>query len=363
MPSDGSSPAVLFTGYAPVHFACFRPLYERLLAEGCEVYLSGGLRSKTEDGWRYDAAAMYGPLGIPAENILSLAQIKERAFDFLFAANTKMIQPDEVRTKVQIFHGVSFRNRAARDDNAGCDYYFIVGPYMRRKFAEIGIVEQDDPRGVPVGFMKTDRLLDGSLSRDEMLRHYGFDGSRPVLLYAPTGEKHNSLETMGEKVLTKLAATGRFDILIKLHDHPKNKLTDWPARLAPMEDDHLTIVRDFDVILPLFSADLLITDASSVSNEYALLDRPMVFLDVPKLLKVANRREGAMVDLETWGRKCGPIVERSGKIVSVVEESLGNPHEYSEVRKAMAADLFFNPGRATQAAMDWFGAIASQRSR
>ena len=47
----------------------------------------------------------------------------------------------------------------------------------------------------------------------------------------------------------------------------------------------------------LFVADLLISDASSVSNEYALLDRPMVFLDVPKLLKTA-RGKGSMVDLD-----------------------------------------------------------------
>ena len=62
------------------------------------------------------------------------------------------------------------------------------------------------------------------------------------------------------------------------------------------------MVRQPDVILTLFAADLLITDASSVANEYALLDRPIVFLDVPELLAAAGG-EGSAPDLETWGRR------------------------------------------------------------
>ena len=360
MSSADFESTVLFTGYAPVHFACFRPLYERLRADGIEVFLSGGLRKRAGDGWSYDAQAMYEPLGLPADHILSVSEIQDREFGVLFAANTKMISPRAVRTKVQIFHGVSFRNRAVRNDNAGADYYFLVGPYMQRNFRKIGLLENDDPRGLQVGFMKTDRLLNGALSRDRLLEHYGLSGSRPVLLYAPTGEKHNSLETMGQAVLAQLAASDQFDVLVKLHDHPKNKSIDWPAELAPLENEHLKIVRDFDVILPLFLADLLITDASSVSNEYSLLDRPMIFLDVPKLLKVANRRQGAMVDLDTWGRKCGQLVQEPGEIVAAVEENLADPSLYAERRRAMASDLFFNPGEATDVACTWLREFLAQ---
>jgi len=54
--------SVLFTGYAHVHFLCFRPLYERLLhLPGVEVWVSGGLRTTADQGYLYDAAAMYTP--------------------------------------------------------------------------------------------------------------------------------------------------------------------------------------------------------------------------------------------------------------------------------------------------------------
>jgi hypothetical protein len=356
-----TTPRILFTGYAPVHFVCFQPLYLNLLAKGYDVFVSGGVRTPGQDGWLYDGPAMYGPLGVPADHIVSVERMKTESYDVLFAANTKLIEPREVRTKVQIFHGVSFRNRAVRDENASADFYFLVGPYMRRKFNEVGVLKADDPRGLSIGFLKTDRLVDGTLSREKLLAHYGFDGSRPVILYAPTGELHNSLETMGEDVLRQLIAADRYDVLVKLHDHPKNKEVDWKSRFATWEGQHFRLVRDADVILPLFVADLLITDASSVSNEYSLLDRPMIFLDVPRLLEIAEKRKGALVDLDTWGRRGGELVHTPAGIVAAVDDSLAHPERHGDIRRAMAADLFYNPGHATESATRWLDAFLQDR--
>lgn len=349
---------ILFTGYAPVHFICFRPLYERLArADEFEVFLSGGLRTVSGDKLLHDSAALYGPFGVPADHVLTVEEIQTRDFDVLFGANTKLISPRNAGVRVQIFHGISFRNKSVRDENMGCDQYFLIGPYMHRKFVQGGLLRENDPRALEVGFMKTDPLRNAQLERPafrertELARQNGLDGTRPILLYAPTGQRHNSLETMGEEVLQRLAATARYDILVKLHDHPKDKSVDWATRLAPLEDEHLRVARNPDVVPLLRLADLLLSDASSVTSEYALLDRPMVFLDVPQLLKKATKT-GAL-DTETWGRRAGVIVESPEQIVAVVDGELADPGRLSPVRQAMAADLFYNPGRATDAAMDW----------
>jgi hypothetical protein len=349
--------SVLFTGYAHVHFLCFRPLYERLArSSDFEVFLSGGLRSGSGDGVEHDAAAMYEPLGIPGRHVLTVEEIQERDFDVLLAANTKLISPRSAGTRVQIFHGVSFRNKSVRDENMGCDHYFMIGPYMHRKFVEYGLLTPDDPRAVKVGFMKTDPLRARRIDRQELLRRLGLDGTRPILLYAPTGQRHNSLETMGEAAIRHLAVTGRYDILVKLHDHPKDKSVDWPSRLAPFEDEHTRVMREPDIVPAMQLSDLLISDASSVTSEYALLDRPMVFLDVPLLLEKATKT-GAL-DTETWGRRAGVVVKSPEKIVAAVEGALADPGALTQVRQAMAADLFYNPGHATDAAMDWLRDLA-----
>lgn len=346
---------VLFTGYAPVHFVCFMPLYECLRKmPGVEVLLSGGLRTKSEHGLHHDEAALYTPFGIDPHAIIPTDDLADHSFDLLFAANTKMIAPGKVGARVQIFHGISFRNKAVRRENMNADYYFIVGPYMQRRFVESGLMTADDPRKLSVGFMKTDRLLNRSLDRAELLSQYGFDGTRPVLLYAPTGQKYNSLETMGESVIKRIAACDKFDLIIKPHDHPKNTKINWFDKLKSLCGAHVKLTSEPDVIPLLFVADLLITDASSVSSEYSLLDRPILFLDVPRLLERAQSSAGSQLDLDSWGRHVGLIASTPDEVVPMIDASLSNPSQFAPQRQAMAADLFYNPGSATEAAVDWF---------
>ena len=117
---------VLFSGYAHVHFVCFRPLYERLVAlPDVELFVSGGLRENTPDGYVFDVHGMYAPFGIPQSHMLTVEEIANEDFDVLFAANSKLILPRRVDTRIQIFHGISFRNRAVRPANMACDHYLI----------------------------------------------------------------------------------------------------------------------------------------------------------------------------------------------------------------------------------------------
>jgi hypothetical protein len=342
---------VLFTGYAPVHFVCFRPIYEQLKRiSGVEVFVSGG--TEAGDGMALGARDLYRPFRIPPARVLPLATMRRQRFDLVFCAHVSGYFPREDGGRVQIFHGLSFRNMAVRRDVLVYDHLFVTGPYMMRAFREQQLLRPTDPRLVPIGFPKTDRLVDGSLDRRAMLGRLGLSGRRPVLLYAPTGQKHNSLETVGEEVIRRLRATGRYDLLIKLHDHPRDRSVDWPKQLRPLLDRHTKLVRDFDIVPYLFVADLLITDASSVSSEYPLLDRPMVFLDVPEML-TAMRAKGRAVDLETWGRKGGITVRWPDEAVDAVRWSLAHPREGRAVRRAMARDLFFNPGKAAEAAVAW----------
>lgn len=353
MPPRPAKRRILFAGYAPVHFICFQPLYERLRRmRGVEVVLSGG-REPLDDGTgRLTAKALYAPFRLPAARIVELDRMREQTFDLVFCAHVSGYFPKDEQERIQLFHGVSFRNMAVRRDVLVYDRLFLTGPYMRRLFTEKQMLRDRDPRLVNIGFPKLDRLVDGTLDRSRILKHLGFSGRRPVILYAPTGQKDNSLEHTGEAVLERLRATGKYDILIKLHDHPRDRSTDWPARLKPLLDRHTRLATGLDVVPYMYAADLLLTDASSVSNEYALLDRPMVFLDVPQLL-AAMERKGVALDLDTWGRKGGITARWPDEAVEAIAWSLAHPRHAGKVRRAMARDLFYNPGRATDAAMDW----------
>lgn len=90
-----------------------------------------------------------------------------------------------------------------------------------------------------------------------------------------------------------------------------------------------------------------------MANEYALLDRPMIFLDTPELLEAARTAKDSMLDLNSWGRKGGTIVERADDIAQAVESCLAHPEGGSAARRAIAHDLFYNAGGATETAMAW----------
>jgi hypothetical protein len=347
---------ILFTGYAQVHFVCFQPLFDAFRTEaGVEVLVSGGLRRTDDAGLReHDTAAMYAPFALPPESIIPAEELAELDVDLLFCANTKAIAPRSYRRSIQLFHGLSFRNRAVRVDNTAYDDYFVLGPYMRRAFERRGIFTPDDGRVAPIGFPKTDRLLNGTLDREAILRELGFSGSRPVVLYAPTGAHGNSLETCGPELIRRLAGVDEYDLIVKPHDHPKAGF-DWYDRLASFENEHLRLLRAPDAIPALYASDLLISDASSIANEYLLLDRPIVFVDVPELLAAAASEDDRL-DLETWGRRGGVVARGVAAATEAVWKGLAAPRTRSRMRRAIAHDLFYNPGEATGAATRWLHA-------
>lgn len=345
---------ILFGGYAPVHFVCFEPIYRRLSARpDVRVELTGGREADSDGVGALSAQELYRPFGVDPSTVIELPEMEKRSYDMVFSAHISGFFPGEDRKRVQVFHGLSFRNMAVRRDVLIYDNLFVAGPYMHRALIENKLFRKDDPRLVPTGFVKVDRLRDGSLDRQAILHGLGLRGDRPVLLYAPTGQKGNSVETTGPEVIRRLAASGRYDILLKLHDHPRDRNNPGAAELLALVDDHTVHVTDFDIVPYLFVADLLLTDASSVSSEYSLMDRPMVFLDVPELLMAAEKSKKANLDLETWGRKGGVVARWPDEAVEAVVWSLAHPDRAGEVRRAMAADLFYNPGHATDAAEAW----------
>jgi CDP-glycerol glycerophosphotransferase (TagB/SpsB family) len=171
-------------------------------------------------------------------------------------------------------------------------------------------------------------------------------------MFAPTGAHGNAMEVHGEQLVRHFTDTQQYDLLVKPHDHPKATI-DWFSRLAPLETEHTRLLREYDSIPSLFVSDVLISDASSIANEYLLLDRPLVFLDVPRLLASAAGEDDRL-DLDTWGRKGGTVARDVVEAERAVAAALSDPSQLSEVRRSIARDLFFNPGRATDHAVEWF---------
>ncbi len=337
---------ILFFSKAPMNYVMFRPVAEQLMQDARIRFL---FHLEFERG--QNPNGVYDPLGVRRSQIVPGVTVRWTNYDLYMSADYR-VSAKRAKRKVHTFHGISFKGKAYVEHIKNYDDAFLIGPYQKKQFIKRGILAEDDSRFVEVGMPKLDPLVNGTFDRAEVLSRVGADPSKPVVLYAPTWRRESSLNLMGEEILRTVGAMPNVTLLLKVHDlclNPNINARDWAAWLAAEQAKGAPwkVIRDWDVTPYLAIADLLISDASSVSNEFLLRDRPIIFMDVPELIE----KYGEYIDLETWGRKTGIVVVDPAQLPKRIEEQLANPGEYSDIRRAAAADYFYNPGNATAASL------------
>lgn len=278
-------------------------------------------------------------------------------FDACLAADFIWMSLPRGTRRVQMFHGVAGKyanvydtpERSAR----GWDRLFFINRRRLQNFVRAGAIDADSSAARLVGMPKVDCLLDGSLQRNAVLENLGIDPGRQVVLYAPTWSEHSSLVSVGEELVKRLVAAG-YAVIVKLHDrshdphHSHSGGVDWVSKLGPVLRNgggHLATASNSCPYLA--AADVMITDHSSIGFEYLLLDRPLVRIEMPGLLKQANVNPeyvSLLADAST-------SVRTASEAVKAVELSLAEPAAKTETRKMVAADLFYGAGEATSRAV------------
>ena len=112
----------------------------------------------------------------------------------------------------------------------------------------------------------------------------------------------------------------------------------------------------------LLAADVLVCDVSGVALEYLLLDRPVVYLACPDFFRSAGAPpDGGTSLLVNVGRPAGVEVGYMADLAKAVREALEHPERRSAERQAIARQLVYNPGHATQAAADALESLLAER--
>jgi CDP-glycerol glycerophosphotransferase len=182
----------------------------------------------------------------------------------------------------------------------------------------------------------------------------GIEPSRRTVLYAPTWSAHSSVVNMGEELVQRLGAAG-YAVIVKLHDRSRDASkfvnsggVDWGARLEPLLKDFGGVLASGNNSSPYLSAaDVMITDHSSVGFEYLLLDRPLIRIHVPELIKNTDI-EPSYVELLA---SASTSVTGVGELMTAVEQAFAEPRALSETRVAVANEMFYKPGTATDRAV------------
>jgi len=303
-----------------------------------------------------DVAKIYSETSEPRHLIRPKVAALKR-FDAYLTADFLWAKLPRGTLRVQTFHGVAGKYRKVYDSPSqsmrAWDRLFFINKLRLQSFIEIGAIDPDSPAARLIGMPRIDCLVDGSLTRDEVLLGLGIDPSQKTVLYAPTWSRYSSLPVMGEEIVRRLGAAG-YAVIVKLHDRSREVHdfnsggVDWGQRLEPLLKSLGGILAGGSNSSPyLVAADVLITDHSSVGFEYLLLDRPVVRIHLPELIEKTDI-EPRYVELIS---RASDRVTKVEEVAGVVERSFMDPKRHSAVRNDVAGEMFYKPGGATGRAL------------
>ena len=291
-------------------------------------------------------------------DLRSRAAIRWRRVDVCLSADPwDPIELRRCRRRANFFHGMAGKYDLDSPTHlpagfADFDRVAFINTDRMRRYLDGGVVTRD--AAVLVGYPKVDALVNGTFDPAAIRGGLGLDPARPTALYAPTWSPASSLHLAGEAIVDNLVAAG-LNVIVKLHDRSLdvanarfNGGIDWRARFAAMPyPGRMAFVESADSSPLLAASDVMITDHSSIGFEFYLLDRPLVVFDAPDLVEVARINPEKVALLRSGARVVG-TAEEVGK--AAIDE-LRHRDRLSAARRAIAREMFHEPGTATARAV------------
>lgn len=344
------SRAVLVDGRTPMNYAMVAPVHRAMSSDSrVRFYFTASARPQ-------EGASVFRAAG-PDARIISPRRAAVMRFDAYLSSELTWLTLPRGAPRVQMFHGVAGKfgdvYDAPTESMRYWDRLFFVNARRMRNFVASGAVDAGSPAIRLIGMPKVDCLVNGSMRRDDVLAGLQLDPALPTVLYAPTWTAHSSLNLLGESLVRRLSALP-VNLVVKLHDrsldtrHEFSGGVDWVQRLTPLlVRGRGVVATDADISPYLVAADVMVTDHSSAGFEFLLCDRPLIRVHVPELIR-HSRIAPEYIDLMTQAA----TTTHSAEDTSVaVEDALADPSSNSHSRRAVASDLFFQPGSATYRAV------------
>ena len=174
---------------------------------------------------------------------------------------------------------------------------------------------------------------------------------KKTVLIAPSWQKDNILDSCIEKMLDKLVHTD-YQIIVRPHPqyvrHFEGRID---ALAAKYEEYGVVFQKDFSSNKTVYMADLLVTDWSSISLEYAFSTlKPVLFINTP--MKVINpdyqELKTVPIDIELRD-KVGislALDKVSDEVVVAVDKLLFDKQFSKESMQSLKEAYLYNPGES-----------------
>ena len=247
---------------------------------------------------------------------------------------------------VQVWHGIPFKGFAGNPLTKKYFNIYDLHPVSSQWLSDYYIegIGVDPERVAVTGYPRIDRLINPFYDRAKIIEELDLNPSFKTILYAPTWAHESgtkkplfpfSQDSEVIKQILSFLESNDLQMIIRLH--PNYKIEDHEISDLIETSDRITLssVRtDWDTEKLLAITDILITDWSSIANDFIVLDKPMIFLET------LNELFEHGYALKPSAR-AGIIVDSQKGFFQALSSSLSNPAELAKLRSRIAQKIHF----------------------
>jgi len=238
--------------------------------------------------------------------------------------------------RIHVDHGVGIKTSRIRNIFAQKKYryqVFLEGQYWYDYIKSLNWTDIADFH--ILGIPKLDPLFwQDKYQNTSLIKKLGISKSKKTVLFAPS-YKPSCIEYVKEKII---CLTDQYNLLIKLHPYS------WSGRYAPHshhkfyqklalnnKDLYLIPKNDYDVYPYLNLADTLISDTSSVINEFLALGKHGIIYVLPgKKLTHSDGMPVLSIDPQEWVKGAFPHIHTPDELVDAVAAALNPSQQMKE---------------------------------
>ncbi|MDD3693238.1 MAG: membrane protein insertase YidC [Oscillospiraceae bacterium] len=269
------------------------------------------------------------------------------------------IKRSKVRKNIEyvyVDHGCTSLNLTYR--SGALDHFDTIFAVSRNQGIEIR--EMEKLRGtkrkmiVKCGYGLIDNMI-ASYSRLDKI-----ENKKPVILIAPSWQYDNILDSCLDNILTELVCNN-YKVIVRPHPQYIKRFPVQMESIIEKYKDKLSedfiIETDFSSNVTVYTADMLITDWSSIAYEFSFTtDKPTLFINTQ--MKIVNK-DYDKIKLKPFDIFARDIVgkaiskEETVNISCVVDSLLENRESYVQSIRKLKNSYFYNLGHSGEVAADY----------
>ena len=241
---------------------------------------------------------------------------------------------------------------------------FLEGQYRVEKFKKYELDKIEDI--LDVGLPKLDRFFNGYFNAGEIFRSLNLDPDRQTVLYAPS-YKPTSIFDIGRKIVE---LGDKYNIIVKLHPYS------WSGKYASHKQHRLfedlqkkyshffLVPPEMHDIMPfMFIADTMISDGSSVINEFLALGRCGIFYDMDEdKLKHGDGQQLLEDSSKFWLKDSFIHIQSPDQIAAATEDALKpSKSRLEKIKKDKEYIFSYTDGKSAERVKNKVEEILSQK--